>query len=79
MTIANDTRIADRRFNRILLIKPSSLGDVVHALPVLGGLRARFPDAHIAWLIGRSFTPLVATHPELDEVIEFDRASTVFE
>lgn len=73
MTIAPDTRIADRRFNRILLIKPSSLGDVVHALPVLSGLRARFPDTHIAWLIARNFAPIIATHPDLNEVIEFDR------
>jgi lipopolysaccharide heptosyltransferase I len=58
---------------RILLIKPSSLGDVVHALPVLAGLRRRFPAAHIAWLIGSSFAPLLDGHPLLDEVIPFDR------
>jgi len=34
---------------RILLIKPSSLGDVIHALPVLAGLRRAYPQAHIAW------------------------------
>lgn len=58
---------------RILLIKPSSLGDIVHALPVLAGLRASFPQAHIAWLIGSSFASLLEGHPLLDEVIPFDR------
>lgn len=58
---------------RILIIKPSSLGDVVHALPVLAGLRAAYPAAHIAWLVGRTFAPLLEGHPLLDEVIPFDR------
>lgn len=58
---------------RILLIKPSSLGDVVHALPVLAALRGAHPDAHIAWLVGDRFAPLLENHPLLDEVIRFDR------
>ncbi|MFO0840534.1 MAG: lipopolysaccharide heptosyltransferase II [Phycisphaerae bacterium] len=58
---------------RILLIKPSSLGDVVHGLPVLAALRAAHPRAHIAWLIGRAFAPLLRGHPLIDELIEFDR------
>lgn len=60
-------------FARILLVKPSSLGDVIHALPVLHGLRQRYPTAHIAWLVSKSLAPLIQNHPELDEVIEFDR------
>jgi heptosyltransferase-1 len=62
-----------RQPRRILLIKPSSLGDIVHALPVLAGLRAAYPQAHIAWLVGNAFAPLLAGHPLLDEVIRFDR------
>jgi heptosyltransferase-1 len=58
---------------RILIIKPSSLGDVVHALPVLAALRAAYPEAHIAWLVSNSFAPLLDGHPLLDEVIRFDR------
>ena len=38
-------------FSRILLIKPSALGDVVHTIPVLVKLRARYPRARIDWLI----------------------------
>lgn len=58
---------------RILIIKPSSLGDVVHALPVLGVLRRAFPEAHIAWLVNTSLAPLLEDHPLLDELIRFDR------
>jgi len=62
-----------RNVQRILLIKPSSLGDVICALPVLHGLRRQFPDAHLAWLVSRSLAPLIRHHPDLDDTIEFDR------
>jgi lipopolysaccharide heptosyltransferase I len=54
-------------------VKPSSLGDVVHALPVLHGLRVRFPDSRIDWLIAPSFAPLVEGHGDVDELVMFDR------
>lgn len=65
--------LSGRSFDRILLIKPSSLGDIIHALPVLHGLRARFPNAQIDWLIGSSFAPLLSGHPDVSELILFDR------
>jgi lipopolysaccharide heptosyltransferase I len=58
---------------RILIIKPSSLGDVVHALPVLAALRRACANAHIAWLVNDGLAPLLEGHPLLDEVIRFDR------
>lgn len=70
---ASDLGLARRTFNRILLIKPSSLGDLIHALPVLHGLRRRYPEASISWLVAEQFAPLIAGHPELDDVILFDR------
>ncbi len=60
-------------FERILLVKPSSLGDVVHALPVLHGLRARFPKAKIHWLIASQFAPLLRPQEQIDELVLFDR------
>lgn len=63
----------EARADRVLLIKPSSLGDVVSALPVLAAVRRRFPRAHLAWLVNRAYQPLLAGHPDLDEVIPFDR------
>ena len=70
----SEARAGDRQaYKRILIIKPSSLGDVVHALPVLAALREAYPRAHIAWLVGVTFAPLLEGHPLLDEVIPFDR------
>ncbi len=60
---------------RIGLIKPSALGDVVHSLPVLNALRHRFPNAHISWIINRSYQPLIEGHKALDETIPFDRGA----
>ncbi len=63
--------MADPR--RILIIKPSSLGDVVHALPAVGRLRARYPHAHFAWVIQPAFAPLLAQHPGIHELLPFPR------
>jgi lipopolysaccharide heptosyltransferase I len=71
--MGNASGLSHRRFNRILLIKPSSLGDIVHALPVLSGLRQRYPQAEIAWLAGSPYVTLLRAHPALNEVIPFDR------
>ena len=59
-------------FRRILLIKPSSLGDIIHALPALSALRRRFPQAHITWLVKREWAQIVEGHPDLNEVIAVD-------
>ncbi|MBV8781652.1 MAG: lipopolysaccharide heptosyltransferase I [Phycisphaerae bacterium] len=58
---------------RILIIKPSALGDIVHTLPILHLIRERWPEAHIAWLVNPSFAGLIQGNPELNEVISFDR------
>jgi heptosyltransferase I len=65
--------LTSREFRRILIIKPSSFGDVIHALPVLNGLRQRFPKARISWLVANSCAGLLEGHPALDEIIRFDR------
>lgn len=60
-------------FSRILLIKPSALGDVVHTLPVLVKLRARYPRAQIDWLITPENAEIVRYHPALSNVVLFAR------
>jgi lipopolysaccharide heptosyltransferase I len=60
---------------RIAIIKPSALGDVMHALPVLCALRRRFPGAHLAWVLNSVYAPLLRPHPDLDEVIPLDRGA----
>jgi lipopolysaccharide heptosyltransferase II len=57
---------------RICIVKPSAFGDVVQALPLLPALRARFPQAHLAWVIKRELADLLVGHPDLDELIAAD-------
>ena len=54
---------------KVLLIKTSSLGDVVHNLPVAGDIRRRFPEARIDWVVEEAYAPLVALHPSVAGVI----------
>lgn len=65
--------LATKPFHRILLIKPSAVGDIVHTLPVLVKLRARYPDARIDWLVTPENADLVRYHPALTDVVRFDR------
>src|SRR4030065_1701219 len=60
-------------FKSILIAKPSSLGDIVLALPALRALRMSFPEAKISWLIRPEFAELIENHPHLDKIITFDR------
>ncbi|HYH66717.1 MAG TPA: glycosyltransferase family 9 protein [Urbifossiella sp.] len=60
---------------RIALIKPSALGDVVHALPVLSALRRTFPAARITWVVNAAYEPLLAGHPDLTDTLPFDRGA----
>jgi lipopolysaccharide heptosyltransferase I len=56
----------------IALIKLSSLGDVVHALPVADALATAVPRARLTWLVERREAALLRDHPALDQVIEVD-------
>ncbi len=57
---------------RILLIRTSALGDIVHALPSLMALRRHLPKAHIGWVVEKAFAPLLEDHPDLDQVLPVD-------
>jgi len=59
--------------SRIAIVKPSALGDILHSLPVLTALRRRFPNAHMTWLVNRSYEVLLQGHPDLDATLPFDR------
>ena len=60
-------------FTNILIIKPSALGDIAMSLPALTALRKGFPDAKITWLVRSDYAPLLRNHPDLNEIILFDR------
>ncbi len=58
---------------KILIVKPSSLGDIIHALPTVRILRRAYPQAHISWLVNDNFAPLLDGCPIIDRVIPFAR------
>jgi len=59
--------------SRILLIRPSALGDVCRTTPVLVSLRTRYPEAKIDWLVRDRFVDAVRGHPALTGVVPFPR------
>lgn len=58
---------------RILIIRPSALGDVCRTTPVLASLRAAFPTARIDWLVHEAFADAIRAHPALTGIIPFAR------
>ena len=58
---------------KILIIKPSALGDVVQALPVLTGLRRRWPASRIDWVVNDSLEEILRGHPALNQIIPYPR------
>ncbi len=59
--------------SRVLLIRPSALGDVARTVPVLVSLRRAWPEARIDWLVDARYADVVAQHPMLDGVVPFAR------
>lgn len=60
-------------YKNILIIKMSSLGDILHTLPFAAALRQRYPKAKISWLVHPQFAGFVPDPPVIDEVIYFDK------
>jgi lipopolysaccharide heptosyltransferase I len=58
---------------RILIVRLSALGDLVHVLPLLDALRRARPDATLGWLVEERHASLLADHPQLDRVFAFPR------
>lgn len=54
---------------RILVIKLSSLGDIVHALPAVSALRHRFPHSRLTWLVKEVWAPILEGNPDIDEIL----------
>ena len=59
----------------ILLIRLSSLGDIVLTSPAIRAVRHHFPQARISMLVAKQYTDLLTENPHLDEVIPFNRAA----
>ena len=58
---------------KVLILKPSSLGDVIQALPVLRLLKRHLPQSKIYWWIETTLAPLLEGDPDLTDIIRFDR------
>src|SRR5437870_212272 len=61
----------------ILIIKPSSLGDIVHTLPAVALVRDAYPRAQITWVINPEFAPLLRGNSDVDHVHLFPRSDLV--
>jgi len=53
----------------ILLVKLSSIGDVVHTLPSLAALRKRYPEAHITWVVEEESLDIIQGNPQIDRIL----------
>ena len=60
---------------KILLIRLSSLGDIVLTTPAIRAVRARFPNAYIAMLVAKQSADVLRQNPHLDEIIQFNHTA----
>ncbi|MBU6384203.1 MAG: hypothetical protein KGQ49_04380 [Verrucomicrobia bacterium] len=57
---------------RVLIVKTSSLGDIIQSFVVLNDLKRRFPTCEIDWAVEAPFAPIVAAHPMVSRVISLE-------
>jgi heptosyltransferase I len=62
-----------QRSPRILIVRLSAMGDVIHGLPVLCALRKAIPDAFLGWVVEGQMGDLVEGHPAIDQLIRVPR------
>src|ERR1700677_3886378 len=74
--MAHQVRITgmDGTFEKILIIRLSSIGDIIQCSSVPRNLRKTFPNSEIHWLVRSDNTELVKFNPFLDKVIVFNRS-----
>jgi lipopolysaccharide heptosyltransferase I len=63
--------------NKLLVIKPSSLGDIIHGLQIVESIRVQLPELRVTWVVEASFTAVVEACETVDEVIVFERKGGV--
>ena len=60
---------------RILLIKLAAIGDVLRTTPLLSGLKRKYPQSHITWVVSKEAAPLLKNNLLIDRLIPFDFVS----
>jgi len=68
-------RVSPSGLRKILIIKPSSFGDVIHGLPVLHALSIRFPEAELHWVVAKGFAAILEGHPLIHRLWIIDKDS----
>ena len=58
----------------VLVLKPSSLGDVIHTLPAVAALKRHWPATHVQWLVNPEWSPFLTHNPVVDAVSLFPRS-----
>jgi len=58
---------------KILIVKPSSLGDIVQSLPFLSTLKENLPSVQISWIVAKGFEELLNKHPMIEKVFVVDK------
>jgi len=66
--------LLEREPRSILLVRLSARGDIVFSSPMVRALRRSYPQAHLTWLVEAHTAELIRHHPELDEVLVWDRS-----
>lgn len=62
------------KMDRVCIVMMSAIGDAVHVLPLLTALKRQRPDTHVTWVLQPGPAMLVRGHPDVDEIILFDRS-----
>jgi heptosyltransferase I len=57
----------------VLVVKPSSLGDIVHTLPAVHFLKVTLPEAKVSWIVNTEWVPLLEENADLQTIIPFPR------
>ncbi len=63
----------NNEYKKILIIKPSALGDIVHTLPFLAAVHNRFPEAEIHWVVARGLHCFLEGHPMITKLWIMDK------
>src|SRR6478672_12539339 len=66
-------KAAAERSPRILIVRVSAIGDVIHGIPVLCALREAFPKAFLAWVAEGTAGDVLDGHPALNELVRVPR------
>ncbi len=72
-TLETEGCVWSKKLMRILVVRLSSMGDVIHALPAVASLKHSFPHSRVSWVIRTRWMPLLEGNPFVDEVIPFER------